>query len=433
MLTTKQLTGSIVAKDEDERFLLGPVLIPDKPDREGDVVSRENIREVAHKFTEEYQNLDLMHTFESVAKLSESFIARKDLDFGETTVPAGSWMLGVKVEDDEVWSQVKSGELSGFSIYGQGERSPVTSMSSKGVSSSETGGKSSEDMVAKSASPEEIAKEAQLDLDRVTFVSLVDEPAVGESKYVVMKRAGEDVPEEIAKAANADDVEVIEDVEDLSSERRSIEPLTKDAPDDDRENRIATLAKSVEQLPEDEIEAFVKKIEGNKREGSSENVSKGSFTFDEDDEVSKGIDEKPSRFGVSFASTVEKDRASGEELVEKAREATDGSGSFAFDEAVDKSADVEDVSRSVGSVGSIRSLDDLALSDVSAEEIEDALSDLSPSKIWELEKELAKRSGRKGRTTELDRELHEAEESNAHGIVSSDGAFTFDEAVESDD
>lgn len=128
MSTTKQLTGSIVAKDEDERFLLGPVLIPDKPDREGDVVSRENIREVAHKFTEEYQNLDLMYTFESIAKLSESFIAWKELDFGSTTVPAGSWMLGVRVEDDEAWSKVKSGELSGFSIYGQGEPTAATDL-----------------------------------------------------------------------------------------------------------------------------------------------------------------------------------------------------------------------------------------------------------------------------------------------------------------
>lgn len=68
-----------------------------------------------------------MHTFENVAKLSESFVARQDLSIEGTSIPEGSWVLGVKVEDDEVWSQVKSGELSGFSIYGQGERSSLSS------------------------------------------------------------------------------------------------------------------------------------------------------------------------------------------------------------------------------------------------------------------------------------------------------------------
>jgi hypothetical protein len=34
-------------------------------------------------------------------------------------VPKGTWMLGVKVDDDKVWSEVKQGNIKGFSIEGR--------------------------------------------------------------------------------------------------------------------------------------------------------------------------------------------------------------------------------------------------------------------------------------------------------------------------
>ena len=33
-------------------------------------------------------------------------------------VPANTWMVSYKVDNDELWSKVKSGEVSGFSIEG---------------------------------------------------------------------------------------------------------------------------------------------------------------------------------------------------------------------------------------------------------------------------------------------------------------------------
>lgn len=49
-------------------------------------------------------------------------------------------------------------------------------------------------------------------LDRVTHVSLVDEPAVGDSEFVVMKRTGEDAPENLQDA-----LEVVKGGRSLSS------------------------------------------------------------------------------------------------------------------------------------------------------------------------------------------------------------------------
>lgn len=44
----------------------------------------------------------------------ESFIARKSDD----TFVEGAWVVGVHVDDSDVWDMVKSGDLAGFSMAG---------------------------------------------------------------------------------------------------------------------------------------------------------------------------------------------------------------------------------------------------------------------------------------------------------------------------
>ena len=115
-------TADFVAKNMDEQIVTAPVLIPDREDRHGDVIPEDNIQKVAYDFLADYQNIDIMHTLKNVGVPVESYIAPTVLTFevdGEgKEVPKGSWMLSVKVTNDEVWQAVKRGELSGFSIYG---------------------------------------------------------------------------------------------------------------------------------------------------------------------------------------------------------------------------------------------------------------------------------------------------------------------------
>lgn len=119
---TKQFTADFVAKNEEEQIVTAPVLIPDREDRHGDVIPKENIEEVAYKFLAEYGNIDIMHTLKNVGVPVESYIAPTDLTFElegrEKQVPKGTWMMSVKVTNGEVWQAVKSGEITGFSIYG---------------------------------------------------------------------------------------------------------------------------------------------------------------------------------------------------------------------------------------------------------------------------------------------------------------------------
>ena len=50
--------------------------------------------------------------FESV--ITSNRVKIKDFEY----VPEGSWIIGMKVENDEVWNAIKKGEYRGFSIEG---------------------------------------------------------------------------------------------------------------------------------------------------------------------------------------------------------------------------------------------------------------------------------------------------------------------------
>jgi hypothetical protein len=88
-------------------------------------MSSEEIKKMAYNFLRKGvpSNIDVNHTQQpSGSYVVESFIARE----GDPTFIPGSWVLGVKVPDPQVWRMVKSGELNGFSLDGIGVRTPTT-------------------------------------------------------------------------------------------------------------------------------------------------------------------------------------------------------------------------------------------------------------------------------------------------------------------
>jgi len=173
-----ELTAPMVLKDKAKRIVYGPVLIPGEPDSDGDVVTAEKIEDVAHRFVEEYGNIDLMHSLKNVGRVVESYIAPVDLHFDGVVVPKGSWMMGVRVTDDETWENVQKGRLTGFSIMGM--RNPV--LKSLG----------DDPQAEKIAAAMKRTTLADLGHDWfVNAVSLVDEPAVPKAKFVVIKSKGD--------------------------------------------------------------------------------------------------------------------------------------------------------------------------------------------------------------------------------------------------
>lgn len=109
----------LVAKDEnkpDQRLVYAEVYAPNRPDSDGEFMTAAEIQKMAHAFTAkgEMGNIDVMHDNEVVpgCKIVESFIARKgDPDFIE-----GSWVVGMHVDNDDLWRAIKSEQINGFSM-----------------------------------------------------------------------------------------------------------------------------------------------------------------------------------------------------------------------------------------------------------------------------------------------------------------------------
>lgn len=125
----------ILKADVEERFVLGEVLVPEELDAdndakkkgfEGDIYSEDEIRKAAHGYMERSQFYDLKHQAllaKSQIRVVESYLAPVDFelvgsDGSIRKIKKGTWLLGSRVLDDELWNSVKSGELMAYSIMG---------------------------------------------------------------------------------------------------------------------------------------------------------------------------------------------------------------------------------------------------------------------------------------------------------------------------
>jgi DNA adenine methylase len=125
---TFRLTAPIIKADADERFVLGIVLEPEVVDGQGDIYSAEEVRKAAHTFMADFRGLGLQHEIrvDDRVQILESYLAPSDLDVDGVPIRKGTWLFAVRVLDDELWSFVKDGSLTGFSIGGTARKTPDT-------------------------------------------------------------------------------------------------------------------------------------------------------------------------------------------------------------------------------------------------------------------------------------------------------------------
>jgi len=119
--------------DEEKRMLISPALIPNKqifrhdPNTDSDYYvyfSKETVQKASelylkhnnhHKAT--YQHQDRVSGVLTV----ESWIKEGDSDKSKLygyDLPDGTWFVKMKIENDELWQEIKSGNLRGLSIEG---------------------------------------------------------------------------------------------------------------------------------------------------------------------------------------------------------------------------------------------------------------------------------------------------------------------------
>lgn len=122
------------AVDSERQIVSGPAMVPEIPiyrrDGNGEYnvfFSKDTVEKIALKFfKKDYQkNLNLFHdpslSLDGVT-IFESFISDKSRGVapmkGFEDLPDGSWFISAKVENPQVWQQIKSGAVKGFSVEG---------------------------------------------------------------------------------------------------------------------------------------------------------------------------------------------------------------------------------------------------------------------------------------------------------------------------
>ena len=124
---------SLEKVNEEKRTLVGVALIPEKQiprfdEKEGEYLvffSKETIEKAQELFMNSLKNnkatVEHEKDVEGVSVI-ETWIKEDDNDksnlYGFSDLPIGSWLVKMKVYNDDVWRQVKEGELRGFSIEG---------------------------------------------------------------------------------------------------------------------------------------------------------------------------------------------------------------------------------------------------------------------------------------------------------------------------
>ncbi|MEC1652045.1 XkdF-like putative serine protease domain-containing protein [Bacillus vallismortis] len=112
----------VLTKAEDEKKLVyGIVYEPDIPDAHGDFMTTAEIEKAAHGFLKDARKIDKQHDFQGgVGEVVESYVAPADFEVNGENIKKGSWVLVTKASD-EVWEQIKKGDITGYSMAGTAE------------------------------------------------------------------------------------------------------------------------------------------------------------------------------------------------------------------------------------------------------------------------------------------------------------------------
>ena len=106
--------------DTKQQIVFGEVYVPDRRDTDGNFMTAETIEKMAHDFLAKKRNSQISKAHDGNPDkgcVVESFIARE----GDPDFAAGSWVVGVHVPDAKIWKSIEDGELTGFSIEGEGK------------------------------------------------------------------------------------------------------------------------------------------------------------------------------------------------------------------------------------------------------------------------------------------------------------------------
>lgn len=263
-------------KSDEKHMIYGCALRPDFPiyrrfdDEEFYVTfSKECIEKLSQKFLKNgfQKNWTVMHEDEIKDVYAvESWIKTdmqkdKSIALGlDDTLPIGSWFVGCKVENEDVWNKVKEGAFQGFSIEAFVELDEIKLSKNK-----------EENMINV-----EMDEQGLLDKIKAIIAEALGNPKAEDEPQVVAEDAAEDVIEEV-EDEKKEEVEVVEASED--------EPVVETPVEEIVEEVVATVEENAEtevevenelQAVVDELNAKIDELNAQVEELKAENKRLGS-------------------------------------------------------------------------------------------------------------------------------------------------------------
>lgn len=118
-----QSFGQIIEKNSNEHYVTGIVYEPMTEDTDGNYMTEPEIVKAAYWFAENGDSVDLQHSFEKLAtaKVVENWVTKSDSTINGKAIKKGTWVMTVKIADDDLWNAIEKGDITGFSMGGVGK------------------------------------------------------------------------------------------------------------------------------------------------------------------------------------------------------------------------------------------------------------------------------------------------------------------------
>lgn len=115
--TSLQTVQIAKAADEELKQATFLVLAPEEVDLHGDIYSADEIRKACHNFNAHSVAANLLHVVDTTSfSVVESYVSPVDFVLGTQLIKAGSWLVVTQMHNDEIWEEVKKGNLTGVSV-----------------------------------------------------------------------------------------------------------------------------------------------------------------------------------------------------------------------------------------------------------------------------------------------------------------------------
>jgi hypothetical protein len=115
-------SAAFLSTDRLRQVVYSVVLEPDVVDADGATSTTDEIEQAAHAYLPQAQRQVWLKHQKRVIKADvvESYVAPQDMEFddpacGRQRVRAGTWIVGIKVADTQVWQAIAEGEITGVS------------------------------------------------------------------------------------------------------------------------------------------------------------------------------------------------------------------------------------------------------------------------------------------------------------------------------